>query len=77
MSLVFKPRILMVNLSGASRERVKPMTISLHHTTYKLNLKKKRVQTVIRNKNTPTGLASFPGISISHHYVAEYQGSRA
>lgn len=76
MSLVFKPRILMVNLSGASRERVKPMTISLHHTTSKLNLKK-RVQTVIRNKNTPTGLASFPGISISHHYVAEYQGSRA
>ena len=41
MSLVFKPRILMVNLSGASRERVKPMTISLHHTTYKLNFKKK------------------------------------
>lgn len=41
MSLVFKPRILMVNLSGASRERVKPMTISLYHTTYKLNLKKK------------------------------------
>ena len=32
---------------------------------------------MIRNKNTPTGLASFPGISISHHYVAEYQGSRA
>lgn len=41
MSLVFKPRILMKNLSGASRERVKPMTISLHHSTYKLNLKKK------------------------------------
>lgn len=28
----------MVNLSG--ERKVKPMTISLHHTTYKLNKKK-------------------------------------